>query len=303
MSQSPVIEVPNVVHNTALPHGSASRNRHHVRVQSACACKASVKSILCRVQCYENQWCPCAPTLVSSQEHCSSVKCAHGALVQPWRHWSCPVRVGPAGFAVRALTRKFANCSMAICLVTGVVEHHLQQALFAAHRSEFSPGDRSCGPASHNPPERVAPAQLQAASKLCTTILLPDPRDSKFTGTTTQPQQLLQQSTLPSGKQGEDLDKELRTSSRAKIPLVLASQRSQTGQGGGLWLEANRANRAQARSGLREGRSKGGSPKSFFLFAFFWCVFRFWWPSPGVFPAFLAFSWGRTVRSEGPLEV
>ena len=85
----------------------------------------------------------------------------------------------------------------------GVVEHR-QQALFAAHRSEFSPGDRSCGPASHNPPVRVAPAQLQAASKLCTTILLPDPRDSKFTGTTTQLQQLLQQSTLPSGKQGED---------------------------------------------------------------------------------------------------
>ena len=185
------IQVPNVVHNTALPHVSASRNRHHVRVQSACACKASVKSILCRDQCYENRWCPCAPTVVSSQEHCSSVKCAHGALVLPWRHWSCPVRVGPAGFAVRALTREFANCSTAICVVTGVVEHHLRQALFAAHRSEFSPGDRSCGPASHNPPGRVAHAQQQAASKLS------DPRDSKFTGTTAQPQQLLQQSTLP----------------------------------------------------------------------------------------------------------
>ena len=228
-----VIQVPNVVHNTALPHGSASRNRHHVRVQSACACKASVKSILCRVQCYENQWCPCAPTLVSSQEHCSSVKCTHGALVLPWRHWLCSVRVGPAGFAVRALTREFANCSMAICLVTFSKRSSLRTEV------NFLLVIDPVAPASHNPPERVAPAQLQAAGKLCRTILLPDPRDRKFTRTTTQPQQLLQQSTLPSGKQGEDLDKELRTSSRAKIPLVLASQRSQTGQGGGLWLEAN----------------------------------------------------------------
>ena len=176
----------------------------------------------------------------------------------------------------------------------------------------------------------IAPVALQATTHPCELLLrsckqpanCAQPYSFQTPGTASSRAQLRSHSNYSSsphcqsGKQGEDLDLELRTSSRAKNPIVLASQRTQTGQGGGLWLEANRANRARAHRGQGRGGPREGAQfflsfcillvcfpllVTFFWFvsrlfvAFFWGVSRLWWPSPGLFPAFLAVSWGLLV--------